>query len=118
MVFQQQIPKRRELRIIFVSGTLFIGTLDASRYESQTMDWRQATGELIPWESGAVPQQVSHCLKLFMAELGLSFGAIDMIETPDGEYFFLEVNPVGEWGMIERDLNYPISAAIADALLL
>ncbi|NEO45670.1 MAG: MvdC family ATP-grasp ribosomal peptide maturase, partial [Moorea sp. SIO4A3] len=39
------------------------------------------------------------------------------IVTPDGEYVFLEVNPTGEWGMLERDLGYPISDAIADALL-
>jgi glutathione synthase/RimK-type ligase-like ATP-grasp enzyme len=52
-----------------------------------------------------------------MAELGLVYGAIDLILTPDGEYVFLEVNPSGEWGMLERDLNYPISDAIAHALI-
>jgi glutathione synthase/RimK-type ligase-like ATP-grasp enzyme len=52
-----------------------------------------------------------------MAKLGLIFGAIDLIRTPAGEHVFLEVNPTGEWGMLERDLGYPISEAIADALL-
>ncbi|MEM8805469.1 MAG: MvdC family ATP-grasp ribosomal peptide maturase, partial [Cyanobacteria bacterium P01_G01_bin.38] len=32
-------------------------------------------------------------------------------------HVFLEVNPCGEWGMLERDLGYSISGAIADALL-
>lgn len=40
-----------------------------------------------------------------------------MICTPAGEYVFLEVNPGGEWGMLERDLCLPISEAIAVALL-
>ena len=44
------------------------------------------------------------------------FGAFDLIQTPLEEYVFLELNPTGEWGMLERDLGYPISNAIAEAL--
>jgi glutathione synthase/RimK-type ligase-like ATP-grasp enzyme len=57
-------------------------------------------------------------LRALMTELGLVFGAIDLICTPAGEYVFLEVNPGGEWGMLERDLRLPIADAIARALLV
>jgi len=30
---------------------------------------------------------------------------------------FLELNPSGEWGMLERDLALPIGAALAEELL-
>ena len=117
MVFQEEIPKRRELRVTFVAGKLFVGALDASGYAATTMDWRRAKPEKCPWEEEEVPAEVADRLQQLMAEFGLLFGAIDLIETPDGEYVFLEVNPTGEWGMLERDLNYPISEAIASALL-
>lgn len=117
MVFQEQIPKLRELRVVFVAGKLFVGALDASRYTATTMDWRRASSEECLWEVDELPSEVARCLNRFMAEFGLTFGAIDMIQKPDGEYVFLEVNPTGEWGMLERDLNYPISEAIAEALL-
>jgi glutathione synthase/RimK-type ligase-like ATP-grasp enzyme len=52
-----------------------------------------------------------------MDRLGLAYGAIDVIRTPDGNHVFLEVNPIGEWGMLQRDLGLPIADAIADALL-
>lgn len=117
MIFQEQIPKLRELRVVFVEGNLFVGVLDASRYSATTMDWRRATLVASPWESEELPDQVARGLNTLMAKLGLGFGAIDLIETPDGEYVFLEVNPTGEWGMLERDLHYSISGAIADALL-
>jgi hypothetical protein len=52
-----------------------------------------------------------------MSELGLAFGAVDLICTPSGEHVFLEVNPGGEWGMLERDLALPVSEAIAAALV-
>jgi glutathione synthase/RimK-type ligase-like ATP-grasp enzyme len=57
-------------------------------------------------------------LQAMLVRLGLSFGAFDLIETPSGEYIFLEINPVGEWGMLERDLDYPIADTIAKLLTL
>ena len=117
MIFQEQIPKRRELRVVFVEGNLFVGALDSSRYSATTMDWRRATSAESPWEPDELPDEVVRGLNALMTKLGLGFGAIDLIETPDGEYVFLEVNPTGEWGMLERDLHYSISGAIADALL-
>ena len=51
-----------------------------------------------------------------MKALKINFGAIDMILTPEGEYVFLEVNPNGQWGWIEKLTGMPISQAIADVL--
>jgi len=33
---------------------------------------------------------------------GLNFGAIDLIVDPDGEFFFLELNPNGQWAWIQQ----------------
>jgi len=45
-------------------------------------------------------------------------GTIDcLIRRPDGAHVFLEVNPTGEWGMLERDLGLPIADAIAEELI-
>ncbi|AUX25836.1 hypothetical protein SOCEGT47_063890 [Sorangium cellulosum] len=119
MVFQERIPKARELRVAYVDGRCFPGALDASRYEAIAADWRHpdvvAAG--VGWEQGALPRDVEARLGAFMRALGLVFGAIDLICTPDGEHVFLEVNPAGEWGMLERDLGLPIADALAEALL-
>jgi hypothetical protein len=40
-----------------------------------------------------------------------------MIRGTDDKYYFLEVNPVGEWGMLEKFLHLPISEAIAQHLI-
>jgi glutathione synthase/RimK-type ligase-like ATP-grasp enzyme len=40
-----------------------------------------------------------------------------MIRRPDGEYVFLEVNPQGEWGMLQKYLGYPIAQTIAEKLV-
>lgn len=118
MVFQEQIPKQLELRAIYVNGNLFVGALDASGYAASTQDWRRAPNQACVWQTYELPDEIIQRLDQFMAQFKLTFGAFDFIVTPSGEHVFLEVNPTGEWGMLERDLNYPISEAIADALLV
>lgn len=117
MVFQERVEKGRDLRVIFVAGKLFVGAVDAARSRDGQLDWRQAhPGECL-WQEDELPEPARQCLSALMDTLGLSFGAVDFVRTPDGECVFLEVNPTGEWGMLERDLGYPISDAIAEALL-
>ena len=60
---------------------------------------------------------MAEALQSLMDRLDLKFGAVDFRVTPEGEHVFLEVNPAGEWGMLERDAGLPIAAALADALL-
>jgi MvdC family ATP-grasp ribosomal peptide maturase len=118
MVFQEMIPKAFELRVAWVAGEAFTGALDASGASRGQTDWRRAAPKECRWQNGELPIEVLSGLRALMSELGLVFGAIDLICTPAGEYVFLEVNPGGEWGMLERDLGLPIAESIARALLL
>jgi len=112
MVFQRYVAKAWELRIAWVDGQAFVGALDGRRCG---VDWRYQSSA--SWEPHTLPIEVHDRLARLMARLGLRQGAIDMIVEPSGDYVFLEVNPHGEWGMLERDLDLPIAAAIADALI-
>ncbi len=114
MVFQELIPKLREFRVICVGNEVFVGALDASKYEGKTLDWRNSAE--CGWEHGTLPDLIVKHLQTMLAKLNLTFGAFDLIQTPDDRYIFLEINPSGEWGMLERDLDYPIAAAIAKSL--
>jgi glutathione synthase/RimK-type ligase-like ATP-grasp enzyme len=117
MVFQAEIPKQLELRVVVVNGQTFVGALESSQYNHSTVDWRRPGIDPGAWQHHTLPDSLLQQLQIFMANLGLNFGAFDFILTPGGEYVFLEVNPGGEWGMLERDLDLPISQAIADFLV-
>lgn len=113
MMFQRFVTKAKELRIAWVDGRAFVGALDGAVCG---VDWRYEAKDA-SWENHSLPQDVHDRLAVLMQRLGLRQGAIDMILTPDGDYVFLEVNPHGEWGMLEKDLGLPIGDAIADALV-
>jgi MvdC family ATP-grasp ribosomal peptide maturase len=117
MVFQERISKSLELRIAYIAGKFFVGALDASRSAGGQIDWRRATPEECRWQRASIPPELEAQITTLMRKLQLIYGAIDIIRTPAGEHVFLEVNPGGEWGMLERDLGLPISEAIAEALL-
>lgn len=117
MVFQELIPKQQELRVVYVNGNVFVGALNADVYAAAKVDWRKPGVDVGAWQHHQLPDEVIRRLQAFMAKFGLSFGSLDFILTPSGEYVFLEVNPVGEWGMLEKDLDLPIANAIADTLL-
>jgi glutathione synthase/RimK-type ligase-like ATP-grasp enzyme len=52
-----------------------------------------------------------------MDRLGLVFGSIDMILTPQGDYVFLEINPNGQFDFVARLAGLPIYEHLAAMLL-
>ncbi len=116
MLFQQEIAKARELRVVAVRGELFVGALEAPDSDTGVVDWRLMDPAERRWERDSLPDDCARSLRTMLESLGLEFGAADLIRTPEGRHVFLEVNACGEWGMLERDLGYPISEALACAL--
>lgn len=117
LIFQELVEKEYELRIIYVDGKFFTGKIDTSLTMLGKTDCRMSKPQEVCWQRYELPQNVCDALTRYMKSLGLLFGAIDMIKTPKNDYIFLEVNPTGEWGMLQRDLGYPIAEAIASTLI-
>ncbi len=51
-------------------------------------------------------------------EWGLRFAAFDVAEDLDGNLWFLECNPVGQWAWLETYAGVPITASLLDLLLM
>lgn len=112
MLFQPLVRADHELRVAWVEGRVFVGRIPGG----DSPDWRR--GERGGWEIGALDPDTEAALGRLMRDLGLAYGAVDLIVPPDGPPVFLEVNPSGEWGMLEHYLGLPVSEALADALLM
>jgi glutathione synthase/RimK-type ligase-like ATP-grasp enzyme len=117
MIFQELILKDVELRIAYIDGDFFTGAVNTQASVKGKTDWRYASDVPFKWEHYELPAEIKDKLHRMMQNLGLPFGAIDMMVTPEGRHIFLEVNPQGEWGMIQRDLQLPIAETIAEKLI-
>ena len=70
----------------------------------------------VPCVPHELPARVANPLLEMMSALGLVYGTIDLKITDEGEYFFFEVNPQGQFLYIEILTGLPITSAVADLL--
>jgi len=114
-IIQEYIEKEYELRITIVGEKVFPCMIDSQRSELGKIDWRHHDWANTPHFTIEIPKEIEKKLVKLLRELGLIYGAIDMIF--DGkDYYFLEINSMGQWLWIEDFTEMPISKAIADFL--
>lgn len=116
-LLQEFIPKKIELRITIIGDKVFTASIDSQASNKTKIDWRHYDFQNVSHSPFELPEKVKDLSFQLIKRLGLVFGAIDMILTPDGKYIFLEVNPNGQYLWIELLTGLPISQAIADLLI-
>lgn len=116
VTFQEHIRKTSDLRVTVIGEKVFAAELLSQERASSRVDWRATDDpDLVHRKFDLPPTIATQCVAL-VRQLNLSFGAIDLILADDGEIYFLEINPNGEWHWIEERLQYPIGAALASEL--
>jgi glutathione synthase/RimK-type ligase-like ATP-grasp enzyme len=114
VIFQEFIPAESDLRITAVGGTLFAAAIRSVARDG-LIDFRMSVGDAA-LSAEHLPRQLTDRLHALLRRLGLVYGAIDVRRTPDGEYYFFEVNTAGEFLFIEDRTGQPIAKALADWL--
>ncbi len=114
-IIQNYIPKAYELRITVVGNKIFSCKIESQKSKIGNIDWRHHDWENTPHYKVEIPLGIENKILSLMEKLDLSYGAIDMIF--DGkDYFFLEINSMGQWLWIEDFTEMPISKSIAELL--
>lgn len=117
IIFQAYVPKRVELRITVIGQEVFAAEIHSQVSNHARHDWRRYDDNETRYLPHALPSDVAQrCIQL-VEELGLCYGAIDMIHTPDGRYVFLEINPNGQYLWVELATGLPMSEAICKLLM-
>jgi glutathione synthase/RimK-type ligase-like ATP-grasp enzyme len=114
VIFQEFIPAESDLRITAVGGKLFVAAI-RSVVRDGLIDFRMTVGDAA-LSAEQLPRAIADRLLALLERLGLVYGAIDMRRTPEGEYYFFEVNTAGEFLFIEDRTGQPIARAVADWL--
>ncbi len=117
-LIQEKISKKIELRIFFMGDQYYPMAIFSQSDIQTSIDFRRYNWDrpnrMVPF---ILPEQVSSKLSELMESIQLNTGSIDMILGSDGQYYFLEVNPVGQFGMVSMPCNYPIEKKIAEYLI-
>jgi glutathione synthase/RimK-type ligase-like ATP-grasp enzyme len=116
VIVQGYVPKSVELRVTVIGERVFTAAIHSQQTRHTRHDWRHYDQNNTLISAYELPAPVAaRCCEL-LKRLGLRYGAIDLIVTPDGRYVFVEINPSGQYLWIELETGLPITGAIADVL--
>lgn len=116
VIVQEELDKDVDLRITVVGEKVFPVAIFSQKSQGTETDWRRGTGFDLEQKSFELPLGISKKCVAIVRSLDLLFGAVDMVLDKCGRYWFLEVNPNGQWAWMENRLGLPISKAIVDEL--
>ena len=115
--FQKYVPKKTEIRITMINSKINAVEIHSQKSEKTKHDWRHYDDfEKTPYVPIILDNDVTKKLQNLMKNLGLVYGAIDMIKTPDDDLIFLEVNANGRWWWIQELTGINVAKDIALAL--
>lgn len=115
--FQEKLDKKYEVRSFYLDGKFYSMAIFSQSHSDTSIDFRRYRYEdparSVPYR---MPPEVEGRLRELMKALKLETGSLDIVRTVDGRYVFLEVNPVGQFGMVSAPCNYLLEKKVASAL--
>lgn len=115
-ILQTYIEKRVEHRVTVIGDRVFDCIIESQATTKTQIDWRRYDLAHTPHRIGTLSDSIAQqCLEI-THRLGLLFSGIDLIETPDGDFVFLEINCSPQWGWIEAVTGMPLRETLIDLL--
>lgn len=118
VLLQKKIEKAFELRVYYLKGKFYPMAIFSQSDTKTAVDYRrynmQNPNRNVPYK---LPDHVETALRKTMDALGMDNGSIDLIKSTNGRFVFLEVNPIGQFGMTSKPCNYYIERDIATWLV-
>ncbi len=117
-LFQELVEKAYELRVFYLDGEFHAMAIFSQNDAQTRVDFRQYNRQRpnrnVPYR---LAPGLAARLRHLMDGLGLETGSIDLLVARDGREVFLEINPVGQFGMVSHPCNYPLERKVAELLL-
>ncbi len=117
-LIQEEIDKSLDLRVFILENEFFAMAIFSQDREDAIVDYRKNDHiknplHFVPFE---LPNNITKKISVLMSRLKLNTGSIDLILDKKGEYYFLEINPCGQFAMTSLPCNYILEKKIAQIL--
>jgi ATP-GRASP peptide maturase of grasp-with-spasm system len=111
---QRQILKRFDLRVFVLERECYAMAILSQGNPRTEVDFRHYDEErpnrCVPYR---LPKEIEERILRLLALLKLNTGSVDLIVDRQGTHVFLEVNPVGQFGMVSEPCNYHLEYNVA-----
>lgn len=117
-LFQGLVEKEADIRIFYLQNSFYGMAIRSQDHPQTKTDFRKylnvKPSRHFPFK---IPTELQSKLLSLMKRVNLETGSIDMIFTKDGQFIFLEVNPIGQFGMTSKPCNYFLEREVAVSLI-
>ena len=111
---QERIEGEEEVTVVYVDGKTFAANAPRDSFGGE--DSRKSLMEYpVPWPRCELSPEDERAIRGFMEETGYRFGRFDFIRK-DGELWFLELNPNGQWAWLDEKNENGLVSLVADAI--
>ena len=111
---QERIDGEEEVTVVYVDGKTYAANAPRDSFDGE--DSRKSIF-INPhaWPRCELSPKDERAIKGFMDETGYRFGRFDFIRK-DGELWFLELNPNGQWAWLDEKNEHGLVSMVADAI--
>jgi hypothetical protein len=109
---QQGLVPKLDIRVTVVEDSVVaIKIFSETRIDE---DWRKYKN-VLKYSVINLPKKINDLCIKYVKELHLNFGALDLIFF-DNEYYFIEINPTGEWSWLQQATGFRFDNLIVNSL--
>ena len=101
VLFQVKVNKQLDVRITVIDEQMTAVVLEKKVEDSQELDIRRDNMEGMHYRLIELPASVRKGIEHLMSHYRLRFAAIDMAIDFEGNWWFFEVNPNGQWAWLD-----------------
>lgn len=116
-LFQAKIKRDYEIRCFFLEGEIYASAIMTNSETSDVDIKLNFNSSTTKWVNYNLPSNIKEQIVQFMSQVKLTTGSIDLIKSNDNKFYFIEVNPVGQYFAPSINCNYYIEKKIADCLI-
>ncbi len=111
----EMIEKKIEIRTFYIDGIFYSMAIFSQGNEQTKIDFRKYSNNRR--EPYRLPNDVEIKIERIFKELDLNCGSVDLIIDKEDNFVFLEINPVGQFGMTSEPGNYNLDKVVAKYLI-
>jgi ATP-GRASP peptide maturase of grasp-with-spasm system len=116
-LFQVLINKKYEIRSFMLKNTFFSSVIFSQNDPRTAIDFRNYNNKRPNRVSPFIlPEEIEKKLLKLSEKLNLNSGSFDLLVDKENRIYFLEVNPIGQFGQVSRPCNYNVEKVIAENL--
>lgn len=114
-LIQNEIKKKYEIRSFYLQDYFYSMAIFSQDDNQTKTDFRKYNftkpNRTVPYK---LPKNIEDRLRRLMKMNNLRTGSIDLIYTTKGDFVFLEINPIGQFGMVSDPCNYNLYKLVAE----